>query len=222
MNAASPPAAPLSSSHPEQVIAVHLQCYAQTPGDHHQEQPPLKLTVLFIPHDAPGAEEEDGVKRARSSTYVGGDRQQRYVAFEVIDEKEKLEQRGGAGACLKPRDVDERLLPKAMDHLRRNTASRMYQVCLRSSSHGAAHFCVEKTTASELCGSAGTRRSRSRTSATTAARRRRETAEERRERYSIEGWQESARELLKLWVVRASDRLHGSISSWTTDTILSN
>lgn len=40
--------------------------------------------------------------------------------------------------------------------------------------------------------------------------------------YSIEGWRESARQLLKLWVVRSSEKLRGSVSSWTTEHYYKN
>ena len=45
-------------------------------------------------------------------------------------------------ACLQ--DIDEKLLPKAIDYLYQNKESRMYQMCLKSR-HGTVNLCVEKT-----------------------------------------------------------------------------
>ncbi|KAF0931890.1 hypothetical protein E2562_007082 [Oryza meyeriana var. granulata] len=189
-------------------MVVHLQCHIPAPDDHGEEHTPLKLSILFIPHDTP-EEEKDMVSAAFHD--------QSSYAFEVIDEEEQDTIHGGA--CL--HDVHEKLLPKAVDYLCKNEASRTYQVCLKSS-HGTAHLCVDKSVPS---------------TATTPPRRstrrriisRSETDREQRgemvvagqkwrkkvEEYSIQGWQESARDLLKLWVVRKSDRLHDSIRSWT-------
>lgn len=237
MGTSPSPATPLSTTYPEHVIALQLQCYVpapttdQSPNDDHgrEEQllpPPLnmKLSMLFIPHDTPDPEEEDDDGEKHGGSY-GHHHQSR--ALEVIDEEER-----DGGAC-QLQDVDERLLPRAMDRLRRNAASRTYQVCL-TSGHGAAHICVEKTSPSTASAS-GRRRRRIRRSSTggaaaaarSAARssvgtRQGETAEKRRERYSIEGWRESARQLLKLWVVRSSEKLRGSVSSWTTEHYYKN
>jgi hypothetical protein len=44
-------------------------------------------------------------------------------------------------ACLQ--DLDEKLLPKAIDYLYQNAESKMYQIRLKTR-HGKSHVCVEK------------------------------------------------------------------------------
>ncbi|VAH56331.1 unnamed protein product [Triticum turgidum subsp. durum] len=124
-------------------------------------------------------------------------------AFEVIDGEEQETVHRNATL----QDVDEKLLPKAVDHLR-STESKMYQLCLRSR-HGTAQLCVEKTTPATRVPSKGTAASRLHINGS------KRVVDRKREDYRIKGWQDASRDLLKLWVVRASDKLHGSLSSWT-------
>ncbi|VAH71922.1 unnamed protein product [Triticum turgidum subsp. durum] len=176
---------------PEQVITVYLQCYisptARAPhktygGSRRRslKNPGLKLSVLFIPHDFP-----EGIEPHDDS-----------FAFEVIDGKEQETVHRNATL----QDVDEKLLRKAMDHLYRSSESRMYQLCLRSS-HGTAQLCVEKTTPATRVRSKGTAASRLQINGS------KRVVDRKREDYRIKGWQDASRDLLKLWVVRASDKL---------------
>jgi hypothetical protein len=196
----------LASMYPEEVIVMYLQCYVELSDEQNSRQratengrtstpnsgsvPPLKLGVLFIPHDSP-----IGIETAADS-----------YALEVIDGKEQETIHGNVSL----QDVDEKLLPKAIDHLCRNSESRTYQMCLRSR-HGTAYFCVGKT-ATRI-------RSSGRLKTAGAQSQVRNTkVDKRTEGNGIEGWLEVSRDLLKLWAVRASDKLHGSIRSWIVNS----
>lgn len=184
----------------EQVIVIFLQCYISAENKHLQnstiehgrrgrsnalnsDSVPLKLGALIIPHDSP-----EGIEPAAES-----------FAFEVIDGKER--EMVHRNACLQ--DVDEKLLPKAIEYLFQNSDSRMYQLCLRSR-HGTAHFCVEKSTQVRSAGIGKSAPPQSLVQKRRVAQK----------QGGVEGWQKVSKELLKLWVVRASDKLHGSIRSW--------
>ncbi|XP_066335071.1 uncharacterized protein [Miscanthus floridulus] len=190
----------LSDMFPEEVILVLMQCHILLPDQHRNRQSsatatnlgggsslnpsmrPLKLGVLFIPHDSP----EDIDPAAES------------YALEVIDEKEHDIIHWNA--CLK--DLDEKLLPNAIYYLYQNAESKMYQMCLKTR-HGTAHLCVEKLSTQM--------QSSRRSKATRGAHKRRVHIQDKRS----EQWKKVARDLLKLRVVRASDKLEGSIRSWT-------
>uniref|UniRef100_A0A0E0LGH6 Uncharacterized protein n=1 Tax=Oryza punctata TaxID=4537 RepID=A0A0E0LGH6_ORYPU len=60
-------------------------------------------------------------------------------ALEVIGENEQ--EVVHPNACLQ--DIDDKLLPKALQYFYQNDRSRMYKMCFKSS-HGTAHLCVEK------------------------------------------------------------------------------
>ena len=183
----------LSSIFPEEVISMFLQCHVSLSDDHkyiqssgvehkgsssvNSDMPPLKRGVLFLPHDSP----EDIETETES------------YALEVIGEE--VQEMVHKNACLQ--DIDEKLLPKAIDYLYQNKESRMYQMCMKSS-HGTANLCVEKT-----------RRRRSKASRSRILDK---SVVQQRDNYSIAGWKEVAKEdLLKLWVVRSSDKMEGSI-----------
>ncbi|KQK17971.1 uncharacterized protein LOC100833640 isoform X2 [Brachypodium distachyon] len=201
----------LASTFPEQVIAVYLQCHVSDLSEQHRSREdsgaghgtrssassglaPLKLGVLFIPHDTP-----EGIEPAAES-----------YAFEVIDGEEQEMVHTDASL----QDVDEKLLPKAIDHLCQNYESQMYQMCLRSR-HGTAHLCVEKTKAEvRTAGRNRTARSQSKV--------RNRRVDKKREENNIAGWLDVSRDLLKYWVVRASDKLHGSMRSWIVNSPLQN
>ncbi|PUZ68283.1 hypothetical protein GQ55_2G013800 [Panicum hallii var. hallii] len=184
----------LSTIFPEEVISVLLQCHVSLSDDHkyiqssgvehkgsssvNSDMPPLKLGVLFLPHDSP----EDIESETES------------YALEVIGEE--VQEMVHRNACLQ--DIDEKLLPKAIDYLYQNKESRMYQMCLKSR-HGTANLCVEKT-----------REHRSKASRSRIWDKR---VVQQRDSYSIEGWKEVSKDLLKLWVVRSSDKMEGSIRS---------
>ncbi|CAL5091783.1 unnamed protein product [Urochloa decumbens] len=178
----------LSTIFPEEVMLVFLQCHVSLSNDYkyilnsaaglgsssvmNSDIPALKLGVLFLPHDS----SED--IETESESYV----------LEVIDEDvQKMVHRN---ACLQ--DIDDKLLPKAIDYLYENKESRMYQMCLKSR-HGTANLCVDKTSAP------GNKASRSRIWDKRVV--------QQRDNYSIEGWKEASKDLLKLWVVRSSDKM---------------
>ncbi|OEL18659.1 hypothetical protein BAE44_0020321 [Dichanthelium oligosanthes] len=190
----------LSDMFPEEVIVVLLQCHILLPdqpknrrtsatstdhgggGSLNPDVRPLKMGLLFMPHESP----EDIDPTVDS------------YALAVIDEKEH--ETVHKNACLQ--DLDEKLLPKAIDYLHQNAESKMYQMCLKTR-HGTAHICVEKTS-----------------NQMRSARQSKDSRQAHNRSVQIqdkmsEQWKQVARDLLKLWVVRASDKLEGSIRSWT-------
>ncbi|KAM0925451.1 hypothetical protein ACQ4PT_004127 [Festuca glaucescens] len=189
----SPPSTSrLTSMCPEEVIVMHLQCYVELSDEQKSQQlgatgngrrrrrntpnsgsAPLKLDAIVLPHDSP-----IGMETAAES-----------YALEVIDGKEQETVYKNASL----QDLDQKLLPKAMDHLRQNSQSSMYQTCLMSR-HGTAHLCVEKTT--------------------TQSRGWNKKVDKKHEHNVAEGSREASKGLLKFWVIRASDKLHGSVTSW--------
>ncbi|KAL6660424.1 hypothetical protein ACP70R_001970 [Stipagrostis hirtigluma subsp. patula] len=192
----------VSSIFPEEVIVVFLQCHvllsdqhknSMSPPDGNEKgslnsaMQPLKLGALFVPHDSP----EDIEPTAES------------YALEVIDEKEQGMVHNNASL----QDLDEKLLPKAINFLYQNSESKMYQICLKST-HGTAHLCVEKTSAQMQSG----RRSRTKTSR--HARNRWVIQQQN----TAQRWKQVYMDLLKFWVVRKSDKIHGSIKAWTGET----
>jgi len=182
----------LSSIFPEEVISMFLQCHVSLSDDHkyiqssgvehkgsssvNSDMPPLKLGVLFLPHDSL----EDIETETES------------YALEVIGEE--VQEMVHKNACLQ--DINEKLLPKAIDYLYQNKESRMYQMCLKSR-HGTANLCVEKT-----------RKRRSKASRSRIWDKR---VIQQRNLFNIAGWKEVAKDLLKLWVVRSSDKMEGLI-----------
>ncbi|TVT99888.1 hypothetical protein EJB05_54719, partial [Eragrostis curvula] len=133
----SPSSKLLSGMFPEEVIAVFLQFHVSLSDQHTNSERnslnqgmPLKLGILFLPHDTP-----EDIKTAADDC----------VLLEVKDEM--VEERVYRNAWIQ--DVDEKLLPKAIDYLCQNRESKMYQICLKSS-HGTAHLCMEKTNASKI------------------------------------------------------------------------
>ncbi|CAM0913553.1 unnamed protein product [Alopecurus aequalis] len=195
----------LTSTIMEQVIGIYLQCHISPQNRRLQnlvtkhgrkrssstlnsELDLLKLEVLLIPHDSP-----EGIEPTAES-----------FAFEVIDGKEQQMMHMNASL----HDIDEKLLPKAIDYLSRNSESMMYQICLRST-HGTAHLCVEKKTT--LVQSAGIGES----SRSNTKLRNRRVDQIQGDQYGMKGCHTvEARDILKVWVVRASDKMHRSIRSW--------
>ncbi|KQJ89967.2 uncharacterized protein LOC100827810 [Brachypodium distachyon] len=201
------PSTRLACMYPEEVIVVYLQYHILPPDQLRSRQnfsatrdsgsaDPLKLGVLFIPHDST----ED--IEAASESY----------AFEVIDGKEQETLHINASL----QDVDEKLLPKAVDHLCQDSESKIYQMCLRSK-HGTAHLCVEKTTQAARVPSTG--KNRTLKSASRVQNKRIEKKKKREDHGSnMDGWLDVSKDLLKYWVVCASDKLHGSIKSWIVNS----
>ncbi|KAL6885522.1 hypothetical protein ACP4OV_010301 [Aristida adscensionis] len=130
----------LSTMFPEQVIGVFLQrsilaseyrnlqvsmaTRYNTPSPQ-EDVPPLKLGVLFMPHD----HVEDIFATEGES----------YAVEEINGEKQKI-----LDVNVDPHQIDELMLPKAIDFLRHNAEAMMYQMSWKSR-HGSALLCVEKT-----------------------------------------------------------------------------
>ncbi|CAL4983769.1 unnamed protein product [Urochloa decumbens] len=135
------------------------------------DMPPLKLGVLFIPHDSP-----KDIEPAAES-----------YALEVIDEKRQGMVHNN-NLCLQY--LDEKLLPKAIDYLYQHSESKMYQICLKYR-HGSAHLCVEK-------GSTRMQRDgRVKSKATRNARNKKIAQLDEDNR--MERWKQLSKDMAKLW-----------------------
>uniref|UniRef100_A0ACD5XGP9 Uncharacterized protein n=1 Tax=Avena sativa TaxID=4498 RepID=A0ACD5XGP9_AVESA len=189
----------LSSILPEPVCEVFLQRYISLseynlPGSTTscdvsslKNFPPLKLGILFMPHDSL----EDP-----KSTCEGS-------AIEAVDgEKQHL-----THVNVHPDQLDEMLLPKAIDYLHHNVEATTYQICWRSN-HGSAHLCVEKRSATRMLGAsrASTRQGRNKSSKVL-----REMQQEQMKKVQ---WKQVAEDFLKLWVVRSSEKMQSTFSGW--------
>lgn len=131
----------LACMYPEEVIVVYLQSHISLSDQQKSRQStatqhgtrrypnsgsgPLKLGIIFSPHTSPRRIEPSAER----------------CAFEAIDGKEQEKVHSNVWL----QDVDEKLLPGAIDRLCQNSESKMYQMCL-TSSHGSVHLCIEKTT----------------------------------------------------------------------------
>ncbi|CAM0948082.1 unnamed protein product [Alopecurus aequalis] len=183
----------------EQVIGIYLECHIAAQNTSQQnlvtkhgrkrrnstlnsEADLLKLVVLFVPHESP-----KGIEPTAES-----------FAFEVIDGKEQEMVHMNASI----HDVDEKLLPKAIDYLTHNSESRMYQMCMRST-HGTAHLCVEKTTAKVQSAGIGD------SSQSHVQVRNMRVDQIQGDQHGVKGCHTvEAKDILKVYVVRASDKLH--------------
>ncbi|KAM3335693.1 hypothetical protein ACQJBY_029909 [Aegilops geniculata] len=190
----------LSSIFPEPVCEVFLQrqislldyknLQGSTAGydvSSLENTPLLKLGILFMPHDS---------LENPKSTGEGS-------AIEVIDgEKQHL-----THANVHPDQLDEILLPKAIDYLHHNTETATYQIVWRSN-HGSAHLCVEKTSTTRIprAHRAAIRQGRNKNSKT--------LRQMRQEQMRKVQWMQVAKDFLKLWVVRSSERLQSTFTSW--------
>ncbi|CAM0948030.1 unnamed protein product [Alopecurus aequalis] len=204
-NVSSPASSRLASTFMEQVIGMYLQCHIYAHDKRLQnlvtkhgrkgrgstlnlESALLKLEVLFVPHDSP-----EGIEPTTES-----------FAFEVIDGKEQEMVHSNASLL----DVDEKMLPKAIEYLSQNSGSRMYQMCLRST-HGTAHLCVGKTTTDVQ--SAGIGESSQSQSHVWNKR----VDQIQGGRYGVKACHiVEPRDILKVWVVRASVKLNHSNMYW--------
>ncbi|KAJ1287528.1 hypothetical protein BS78_02G017200 [Paspalum vaginatum] len=123
-------------------------------------------------------------------------------ALEVIDGEEQ----GIIHTNAHLQDLGEKLVPKAIEYLHQNSESETYQMSLKSR-HGAAHICLEK--ASIHVQTAVTVTSEAATHAQN-----KEAALQK----DIERWRMVSQDLLKLWVVRGSDKLQHSIMDTCNST----
>ncbi|KAF8713955.1 hypothetical protein HU200_027940 [Digitaria exilis] len=114
-------------------------------------------------------------------------------ALEVIDGKEQ----GIIHTNANLQELGEKLLPKAVEHLHENSESEMYQLSLKSR-HGTAHICLEKASI-QIQSAAMVQRE--------AARRAQDRSATLQQ--DIERWKVVSRDIMKLWVVRRSDKLQG-------------
>ena len=99
----------------------------------------------------------------------------------------------------KKQDLGEKLLPKAVEYLHQNSESEAYQLSLKSR-HGTAHICLEKASiqiqSAAMVQSEATRHAQNKSAAL---------------QRDMERWKQVSTDLLKLWVVRGSDKLQGSL-----------
>lgn len=193
----------VSSMFPEEVIVMLLQCHVSLSN---YQQKSSHLTSAAGHGGSSSLNNSDvppvklGVLIIPHDSPKDIDPPAESYALEMIDEKEGM---AHTNACLQ--DLDEKLLPKAIGYLHQNSESKTYQMCLKSR-HGTAHLCVEKM-------SAHMRRVCTSKSKTTARQ-----AGNKRVRDSVGLWKELSRDFLKLWVVRASDKLQDLFRSWTGHT----
>lgn len=149
-----------------------------------ENSPPLKLGILFLPHDS--------LEDPRSPG----------SAIEVIDREN---QHHLAHVNVHPDQLDEMLLPKAVDYLRHNAEAMTYQICWRSN-HGSAHLCVEKKTSEvKMLGPC---------KAIREDRNIKSTKGLRQVQQEMQNWKQVTGAFLKLWVVRSSERLRSSFTAW--------
>ncbi|CDJ26475.1 unnamed protein product [Triticum aestivum] len=190
-----------SSIFPEPVCQVFFQChtspseYRNLPGStvfagHDdnsslENSQPLKFGILLMPH----ASLED--PKSIGST------------IEVIDTENR---RNLTHVNVHMDQLDDMMMPKAIDYLHLNAKAMSYQVCWRSN-HGSAHLCVEKTSAERKHGARrATRQGRNIKSAKGLPL----VQQDQR----IQMLNQVARSFLKLWAVRSSERLHSSFTTW--------
>jgi len=116
-------------------------------------------------------------------------------ALEVIGGEEQ----GIIHANAHLQDLGEKLLPKAVEYLHQNSESEAYQLSLKSR-HGTAHICLEKASiqiqSAAMVQSEATRHAQNKSAAL---------------QRDMERWKQVSTDLLKLWVVRGSDKLQGSL-----------
>jgi hypothetical protein len=147
--------------------------------------PHLKLGLLFSPH---GSSEEMTLAPATTESAV----------VEVIDGEEQ--QSGAVNRNISLEQLDEFMLPKAIDCLHRKPEATAYQMFWKSC-HGTAFLQVQKT---------GMVKAPPRRRATGS---RREMVRRRRDP-KLERWILVVTDFLNLWVAHAPRRLQGSFVEW--------
>ncbi|CAN6324863.1 unnamed protein product [Urochloa humidicola] len=147
-----------------------------------KDTPHLKLGLLFTPHGSLGGV----MPRAESSL------------LEVIDGEE---QHDGMYNNLSLQQLDETMLPKALECLYLKAEATAYQM-LWQSRHGAAYLQVKKTVPGKNVGRED---------------RRRRALMQRYHRHQdpkLERWNHVLTSFLNLWVARAPERLRWSMEEW--------
>ncbi|CAL4906073.1 unnamed protein product [Urochloa decumbens] len=145
--------------------------------------PHLKLGLLFSPH---GCSEGDLDPQVESSAVV------------VID---GIEQSGDVRINVSLEELDEFMLPKAIDCLHRKADTTAYQIFWKTK-HGTAFLLVEKTCLTKMpprcISSVGDRR----------------WVIQRRRDPKLERWIRLVKDFLNLWVAHAPPRLQSSLIEW--------
>jgi hypothetical protein len=178
----------------ESVIEVYWQCQVplseynmlrrnaavEGPAASSEDTPYLKLGLLFTPHGSLG----DLTPKAESS------------ALEVIDGEEQR----GTHTNLSLQQLDETMLPKALQCLYQKTEAMAYQM-LWKSKHGAAYLQVRKTTPRKNL--RGDNKSK------------RLLMQRYHQDPKLERWTHVLTNFLNLWVARVpDDRLRSSMTEW--------
>jgi hypothetical protein len=150
------------------------------PAASSEDTPYLKLGLLFTPHGSLG----DLTPKAESS------------ALEVIDGEEQR----GMHTNLSLQQLDETMLPKALQCLYQKTEAMAYQM-LWKSKHGAAYLQVRKTTPRKNL--RGDNKSK------------RLLMQRYHQDPKLERWTHVLTNFLNLWVARVpDDRLRSSMTEW--------
>ncbi|XBI32278.1 hypothetical protein VPH35_055749 [Triticum aestivum] len=146
---------------------------------------PLKLGILFLPHDS----SEDPMSTGSVIEVIDRENQHHLTHINVHSDQ-----------------LDEMLLPKAIDFLHRSSEAMTYQVCWRSN-HGSAHLCVEKIKAEIMLGARRGKR-QGRNIKSTKVLRHLQQDQRMWLRKQVAG------AFQKLWVVRSSERLQSWFTTW--------
>jgi hypothetical protein len=189
-----------SNFFPEPVIEVFLQrnmpmCEYDEDGGagvHLRERPLLKMWSLFTPHTS-----SEHLRHAEGSATT---------AIEVVNGQEK---HGSEHTGISRQQMDELLLPKAIQYLRGNIEATTYQLFWKSR-HGTLQLSVEKI-ATKVQSRAGGRTMRR------AGGRRNAMALQQQQEAKLGRWKQRkqiAVDLLKSWAAFAPDKLQGSIKAW--------
>ncbi|PNT73576.1 hypothetical protein BRADI_2g60464v3 [Brachypodium distachyon] len=152
-----------------------------------ENYPSLKLGILFMPHDS--LEEPNSTGEGSTIEAINGEKQ--HLTHTNVH----------------PDQLDEMLLPKAINYLYHNAEATTYEICWRSN-HGSAHICVYKTSMVRMWG------------ARTASTRQGRNRNIKMLRGILQGqiknvqWKELAKNYLKLWVIHSSVRLKSMFTAW--------
>ncbi|CAL5091716.1 unnamed protein product [Urochloa decumbens] len=166
----------------EPVIKVYLQGHVPVPAGHNRNKsfPYVKLRLLLSPHAS-----SEGVLPS-----VGGS------ATEIVHGQEE-QQRDGLYANISFEELDEILLPKAIDCLGKEAGAKaVYQMVWRSA-HGGAYIQAEKFTPRRVL---------------QKGRRRGHRPQGQDEK--VETWSHVVTDFLGTWAPHAPQRLQGAIANW--------
>ncbi|CAO1939893.1 unnamed protein product [Urochloa humidicola] len=164
----------------EPVIKVYLQGHVPVSSRCNQEKgsPYMKLRLLFSPHTS---------TEGMLSSSVGGS------AMEMVHGQEHH----GLYPNISFQELEEIMLPKAMDCFLQNTGATEYQMLWRSK-HGGAYIQVEECTPRRIFW----------------RNRRKGQRQKRRQNEKVEGWTNAVTDFLSSWVAHAPTDLQSSIVDW--------